>query len=332
MREGRRGPEVRPFSQRAQIKGRQYSVPLQRILTDFGADDSFLEATKKVREHYGIEVPVSAARAQTLAHAKAIGVIEHRAPKQPVKILVTEMDGSMLPIVKTKSEPETDGRKDKDVFWREARLCCARGHDLVDAVYGATFGTVQIAGLLWRQVAVAAGLGPQTRVHGLGDGAPWILSTFEEQFGAGAQSGATYTVDFHHVSEYLAPAARVIAPEANQDWLRSEQQLLLENKVQSVLENLQTKLEPAEQEEGPVRAAHNYISARQEHMDYASARASGLPIGSGEVESGHRHVLQKRLKIAGAWWLEGHAEAMLQLRVVRANDDWVRYWSEFGKN
>jgi hypothetical protein len=46
-------------------------------------------------------------------------------------------------------------------------------------------------------------------------------------------------------------------------------------------------------------------------MDYAGARAAGLPIGSGEVEGGHRHVLQKRLKIAGAWWRERNAEWML---------------------
>ena len=33
-------------------------------------------------------------------------------------------------------------------------------------------------------------------VHGLGDGAPWIVSNFEEQFGAGPGSRARYTVDF----------------------------------------------------------------------------------------------------------------------------------------
>jgi hypothetical protein len=30
--------------------------------------------------------------------------------------------------------------------------------------------------------------------------------------------------------------------------------------------------------------------------------AAGLPIGSGEIESAHRYVIQNRLKIAGAWW------------------------------
>ena len=74
------------------------------------------------------------------------------------------------------------------------------------------------------------------------------------------------------------------------------------------------------------------MSEQQQYMDYAGARAAGLPIGSGEVESGHRHVLQKRLKIAGAWWREPNAEAMLHLRAARANYDWDKYWSEIEQN
>jgi hypothetical protein len=52
----------------------------------------------------------------------------------------------------------------------------------------------------------------------------------------------------------------------------------------------------------------------------------GLPIGSGEVESGHRHVIQKRMKLAGAWWKETNAEAMLTLRARRATGLWESYW------
>ncbi len=283
-------------------------------------------------EHYGVEVPASGARTCTLAHAKASGVLEHEAPKQPVQTLITEIDGTMLPIVTTKTGLGLDGRKGKKLSWREARLCLARDLDAVDGIYGATFGTVQIAGLLWRQVAQAAGSGPKTRVHGLGDGASWIVNTFEEQFGTGEDSGATYTVDFHHVSDYLAAAAQVTAPKSNKDWLHQQQELLRQNKVTEVLRTLEPHLEPEHQEEAPVRGAHGYISERQQYMDYAGAIAAGLPIGSGEVEGGHRHVLQHRLKIAGAWWLERNAECMLQLRTVRANGDWDKYWTEVAKN
>jgi hypothetical protein len=285
-----------------------------------------------MREHYGVELPSSSVREQTLAHAKASGAVQHEAPKGPVPTLVTEMDGTMLPIVKTKTGPGLDGRKNKELSWREARLCLARPLEVVDGVYGATFGTVQVAGLLWRQVAEAAGLGPQTRVHGLGDGATWIVNTFQEQFDTGTPSRATYTVDFHHVSDYLAAAAHIVAPKQNKDWLQEQQQRLRQNKVSEVLRALEPHLEPAQQQEAPARSAQGYIRERQQYMDYASALAAGLPIGSGEVEGAHRHVLQKRLKIAGAWWLEPNAERMLQLRTVRANGDWDKYWNQVAKN
>jgi hypothetical protein len=331
LRAGRRGRQVRPFCEQAQIGPRAYSQPLQRVLSDFGADHAFGQAVKKVREHYGVEVPASSVRTCTLAHAKASGAVKHDPPPA-VAALVTEMDGSMLPIVQTQTGPGRDGRKGKQLIWREARVCMARGSDRVEAVYGASFESVQLAGLRWRQVAQAAGLGAQTRVHGLGDGAPWILSTFEDQFGAGPGSRAAYTIDFHHVSDYLAAAALVIAPARNKDWLHAQQELLLANQVSSVLSVLAAKREPASQKEAPVRRAYGYISERQQHMDYKGAQAAGLPIGSGEVESSHKHVLQKRLKLAGAWWLERNAEAMLQLRTVRANGDWDKYWAETARN
>jgi len=40
-----------------------------------------------------------------------------------------------------------------------------------------------------------------------------------------------------------------------------------------------------------------------------------------------RHVIQQRLKVAGCWWKETNAEAMLGLRVARANHLWGSYWN-----
>jgi hypothetical protein len=198
-------------------------------------------------------------------------------------------------------------------------------------VYGATFGPPKVVGLVWEQVAEAAGLAPDTRVHGLADGAVGIINLFEELFGAGKDSRATFTVDFHHVSDYLA-AALAAVPERNKDWLHEQQTRLRENQVAAVLATLAQHLEDPEQKVAPVRSAHGYINQRRDHVDYAGAIAAGLPIGSAKVESGHRHVLQLRLKIAVAWWLESNAETMLQLRAVRANKDWDKYWSELQKN
>jgi hypothetical protein len=54
--------------------------------------------------------------------------------------------------------------------------------------------------------------------------------------------------------------------------------------------------------------------------------AAGLPIGSGLIEAGHKHVLQARLGFSGAAWLPSNGETMSQLRVLRSNDRWSELW------
>lgn len=51
-------------------------------------------------------------------------------------------------------------------------------------------------------------------------------------------------------------------------------------------------------------------------------RVTGLPISSGEVESAHRYIPQKRLKIPGATWHLDTVNPMLALRIIRANGWW----------
>ena len=321
MRRGRRGAQLRPFCQSAGVQHRGYSRRLQRVLTDFGAESSFARAAQRVREHYGIDAPVSATRAHTLRHARAIAGTSAPAAR-PAEQLITQMDGSMIPIV----TPGTgkDARRGKELSWSEARLCCTRPSESVHAVYGATLGGVAVAAAVWVQSAQAAGLAAHSRVHGVGDGAPWILTQFKEHFGRQGK----YLVDFYHVSEYLAAAApRMARAGKQQEWRRRQQGRLLESKVAGVLRSLEGRLEPEGQAEAPVRAAWRYLTERRMHLDYEGARARQLPIGSGEVEGGHRHVVQARLKLSGCWWREPTAQAMLQLRVARANNLWDRYWS-----
>ena len=79
--------------------------------------------------------------------------------------------------------------------------------------------------------------------------------------------------------------------------------------------------------DAPVRASHRYLHNRLDCLDYPGALALGLPIGSGMIESGHRHVLQARLKRAGTAWLPEHADQIAHLRVLRANDQWLSLWN-----
>jgi hypothetical protein len=107
----------------------------------------------------------------------------------------------------------------------------------------------------------------------------------------------------------------------------TEKERLKNNATQAVLDALAPYLEPLEQtDETPVRDAWRYITNRLDHLDYQSALARDLPIGSGEIESAHRQVVQKRIKRPGAWWKLENADAMISLIAARLNGVWDKYW------
>ena len=75
---------------------------------------------------------------------------------------------------------------------------------------------------------------------------------------------------------------------------------------------------------------HRYIRNSPGQFDYKEAEAANLPIGSGEIESANRSVVQTRLKLPGAWWKPECAHDMLNLRTLRANGGWDEYWKATG--
>ena len=157
LRLARRGLRLRPFCLKAQVQPGGYSRALQRALTDFGAEESFERAALRVKEHYGIVVGASAIRRITYQHARQIQGVEPVRPAQAPKTLITQMDGSMIPLVKPGQSG--DRRKGKSLLWSEGRLCCARAEDQVGRLYGATLGTLETVSTLWRQTAQRCGLG-----------------------------------------------------------------------------------------------------------------------------------------------------------------------------
>ena len=158
LRLGRRGPELRPFCTQAGVSPRGYSRRLQRILVDFGAENAFAPAARRVREHYGFDVPAGAVRQWTLRHGKGIAIMAQQSPARPgAQTVITQMDGSMVPIVQPGAGP--DARRGKTVCWREARLCLARSLKDLAPIYGATLGTVAVAAWHWQECTRHAGVG-----------------------------------------------------------------------------------------------------------------------------------------------------------------------------
>jgi hypothetical protein len=340
---------LRPFSSSAQVRCRSYSYHLQRAIVDFGADVSFQEAQKKLLEHYRLEVPISSIQAIVENHAKNIFDFNgnEEIKEGTTQQIIAEMDGSMIPIVDTAipKEGKTDKRRGRSIRWQEARLCFARSAKLITPIFYATMGNVEQAGNLLYRAALKVGFGSKTEVHGLGDGAKWIEEQMKRVFG----KQVNYLVDFYHISEYLAKAAEHSWASQKIEWRREQEELLKQSKCEEVLEIIRKRLPldweerqekkeskkrlkkkvseiEMEKEETPVEKCYRYIANRKKHLDYKKALEKELPIGSGEVESSHRHVIQKRLKIAGAWWKTETAEHMLSLRTLRANGDWDRYW------
>jgi hypothetical protein len=312
----------------AAVTSRSCSLPLQRAITDFGADHGFGQVPQKLQEHYGITIAVSTVRKITEGHGERMLEQQERV-SLPVRTpgcrqQVGEIDGSMVPIV-TIGEEEGDKRKQKKLQWQEARLVLVHAQGSVTPKFAATFGgRVEESGHALLSCAVAAGFGTTTQVHGVGDGAVWIAEQFDVTFGP----QASYLVDFYHVCDYLAEASQICAPAAPHAWMENQKGRLKNNEGTGVLNQLTDYLEAEEvaNDQAPVRACFRYLSNRPHHLDYKGALEKGLPIGSGEIESAHRYVIQKRLKLPGAWWKAVNVEPMLALRVVRANEDWEKYW------
>lgn len=112
-------------------------------------------------------------------------------------------------------------------------------------------------------------------------------------------------------------------------WMEEKKTWLEANRWREVLDTLRPYVEPhrVAEDDAPVRACSRYLSNRTALLAYQGALAAGLPIGSGEIESAHRYLIQSRLKRAGAWWTLENLENRLALRVLRANREWEDYWS-----
>jgi len=136
-------------------------------------------------------------------------------------------------------------------------------------------------------------------------------------------------LQFAHVCEYLAAAAPTCSSEP-EVWLEQQKTALKSNASSTVLASLLPHIESgiAEDKDAPVRKAYRYLHNRRKQLDYGGALDKGLPIGSGEIESAHRYIVQQRLKRPGTWWTPDNVDYMLALRLARANHRWDDYWKQ----
>jgi len=307
------------------VSSRRCSLPLQRAVSDFGFEKSFKQAAGSISEHYGFELPLSAVATVTRKHAAKIAIRQSARTKQANALpacgagqLIAEADGSFVRIV-SGTGTKADARKCRTVDYREARLCASSIHGSDCVRYDATFGPVDTVAALWAQTAKLVGVSLQSRVHVLADGAVWIDSQRSVAFGK--QGGPL--IDLYHVLEYLGEAAGTCSAQPTR-WLKTQKKRLKSGRSDRVIEELKKHCEQhSEPEEtSPVRRAWRYLENRRDYLAYDKAIEKGLPLGSGLIESGNKHVLQARMKIPGASWNIVTAENFARARAMRANHQW----------
>ena len=242
--------------------------------------------------------------------------------------LIVESDGSMVRTGELALDPAggaSPGGRAKRLrrtHWREVRLSLvAVPGQSPRRRYAAAMGPPQRAGEQMFALALGSGYGDNTWVHAVGDGAPWIAQQVAAVF-----PRQRFLLDRYHLLEHLHQGASAQFPAdapAAQHWVSDQTNRIDQGQVALVVAECRSLAASAGH---PLQRLAGYLENRHHQLDYAAAQRGGLPLGSGAVEGGHRHVIQARLKLPGAWWKEETVNPMLALRSLRANQRWQAFW------
>lgn len=170
------------------------------------------------------------------------------------------------------------------------------------------------------------------------DGQKYNWTIYEMHF---LVMGFVAILDFVHLLAYLYGAAQASAGKGSEQawglyekWLRwawggQVKELIRALREQS--ERLGEAPEGCAEDDARrvVSEALGYVRNNKDRMDYPRYRMLGLPICSAAVESTIKQV-NRRVKGSEKFWLEGGAEAMLQLRAAHLSEDDTarRYWDQ----
>jgi hypothetical protein len=173
---------------------------------------------------------------------------------------------------------------------------------------------------LWLE-AVRQGISTAPQVVWLRDGARGLWRLYEECLAASAMG----ILDFYHAVQYLwKGAAAWLDGRTTQArrWFGWARHRLRHGQPDGVLADLVEALE-VEGLPAPARdtltALYAYLERHRDHLDYATYKELGLPIGSGMVESACKWLIQQRFKGVGMRWSEAGFNHLLHLRLAWVN-------------
>jgi Uncharacterised protein family (UPF0236) len=305
------------------------SAGLQDWLAELGAATDFAEARAWLERLTGLQLSKETVRQQAEQQGAALEQVQQAAQAH-----VATTQESLLPVDPAPGQllVETDGVMVlyRRTGWHEVKIGLVAGWrdgvltapSYVAAREGAgVFGRRlcaeaarrgALAIVRWEGGRTGAGLAVLRDVLVLGDGARWIWTLAAEHFGERRE-----LVDFYHASEHLWKIARLLHGEgtpAAQAWAAARCHELRHEGIEPVRAALRAARAPGAENRAPLRRERRYFYTNAARMAYPDAKAAGLPIGSGAVESLARHLVQLRLKRPGARWSPAGAQAILTLR------------------
>jgi hypothetical protein len=295
---------------------------MERRVLDFGLHDTFAQSARRWNVHYAVPISETlvcrvVARVGRRAAACDTGAW-HEAlrspPTTPAELVVVQTDGSMLP---TRGEQA----------WHEAKLAVIyrdEHHVAGDATVRGQVTEARYVGVLGSQDEFRPALDTALAVEHaaeaatvawLGDGAPGNWTLADELCPRAVQ-----ILDWMHVTEHASDGGKAVLGDSDPlvaVWQRSIEGRLWEGDVAAVCDELTACLcDATPTQRDALEGLRRYYTTNAARMRYDEFRARGLPIGSGTVESGHRHVYQERMKRAGQHWDLEHARRMVLLRTA----------------
>ena len=151
----------------------------------------------------------------------------------------------------------------------------------------------------------------------IADGARWIWNWVEDTY-----PDCEQIVDFFHAKEHLCEFAKEHFKDKSyrKKWIDKQREVMLNKGISPVIKTLNKLPEKTEK----IRQLIGYYTNHQKRMQYHLFKEKGLIIGSGAIESAHKDVLQKRLKLSGQRWTKRGLQQMAQLRVAYKSKKWKR--------
>ncbi|HHH26933.1 MAG TPA: hypothetical protein ENK57_01090 [Polyangiaceae bacterium] len=196
----------------------------------------------------------------------------------------------------------------------------------------ASFAPKRYAMEFARREATKRGFPPGTRrtVQVLTDGDTDLACYVRDLF-----PDAIHTIDVMHVIEKLWSAGTAVHKEGTSEhhaWVEGQKHRLYTGYVDDVVAELDARLTRTPKT-GPgnkfrrakLSSTRNYIANRTAMMNYDELIRQDLELGTGAVEGAIKHIMGRRLDNGGMRWIKERAEAVLQLRCIEVNGDWLAF-------